>query len=117
MADEQMEPRLPFELADMITDRGRGGAKLLRRLGEAFQPRGRFEGADRGQGREFGMVDYKYDLASTPNLRVVKERPVEQIKIRSFASCRRPTDPFFTLSHPAPPDPNVHPHRRSRPVR
>src|SRR3546814_14179990 len=39
MANKQVEPRLPFELADMITDRGRGGAKLLRRLGEAFEDR------------------------------------------------------------------------------
>src|SRR3546814_3951139 len=117
MADEQMEPRLPFELAEMITDRGRGGAKLLRRLGEAFQPLGRFEGADRGQGREFGMVDHKYDLASTPNLRVVKARPVEQIKIRSFASCRRPHDPFLPLARPAPPDRNDDPRWRRRRVR
>src|SRR3546814_16604636 len=92
MANKPVEPRLPFELADMITDRGRGGAKLLRRLGEAFEPRRRFEGADRGQGREFGMVDHKYGLASTPNLGVVKARSVEQIKIRSFASCRSPHD-------------------------
>src|SRR3546814_9115868 len=63
------------------------------------------------------MCDHKYGLSSTPNLGVVNARSVEQIKIRSFASGRRPHDPFLPVARPAPPDRNDDPRWRRRRVR
>ena len=54
-AMKQLYPEILFERVDLMADRGRGDVQLLRRLAEAFQPRGGFEGPKGAERRQMAV--------------------------------------------------------------
>ena len=52
---KQLHPQILLQRMDLVADRGRGDVELLGRLAEAFQPGGRFEGAQGAERRQVAI--------------------------------------------------------------